>query len=174
MSGESRLKQVDGVAAGAWIGPALRGGFGGRVEQQVPQIYDAYARIFHPASDEEGNEVTWGEVARRLGTTAHREMQWHAIVGTYDYTNFRDSRWPGGRPNIAELADAQLEALCAALADHTAAPERCLFGLSTIHGGVAEEYPDAPLFEMPHREFVILAGPLSAFDQIAQIGRAHV
>ena len=75
--------QVDGAAAGAWIEPRLDG-WGGKVKEQIPQIYDAYVRIFHPASDGKGNPVTWGEVATALDSTAHREMQWHAIVGSYD------------------------------------------------------------------------------------------
>ncbi len=100
----TELEQVDGAVAGAWIAPALRDGFGGYTKQQVPQIYEAYARILHPAWDDEGNEVTWAEVARRLGTRAHREMQWHAIVGSYDPFNFTDSRWSGGNPRTGELA----------------------------------------------------------------------
>ncbi|HXR60873.1 MAG TPA: hypothetical protein VN732_06080, partial [Solirubrobacterales bacterium] len=88
---------------GAWIEPALDG-WGGKVKQQIPQVFTAYARIFHPASDPEGNPVSWAEVAAALGTTVHREMQWHAIVGTYDYSNFRGSKWSGGNPSISELA----------------------------------------------------------------------
>jgi|SRR6476646_2552692 len=165
----SELTQVDGAAVGAWIEPGLDG-FGGKVKQQVPRVYEAYARIFHPASDQEGNAVSWGAVAEALGTTAHREMQWHAIVGTADCSNFEGSRWPGGNPNLSELDDEPLAALCAILAQHTGTPEHCYFGVSTIHAGVGEEYSRAPLFRLPQRDFVILAGPLSAFDQITVEG----
>jgi hypothetical protein len=165
------LTQVDGAAAGAWIEPRLDG-WGGKVKQQIPQIYDAYVRIFHPASDEKGNPVTWGEVAGALGTTAHREMQWHAIVGPYDYANFTGSKWSGGNPYISELDEEPLAALCAILQRHTSSPERCYFGISTIHGGVEEEFPDESLFQLPHRDFAILAGPLSAVDQIG-ISNTH-
>lgn len=158
--------QVDGASAGAWIEPRLEG-WGGMVKAQIPQIYDAYARIFHPASDEKGNPVTWGEVAGALGSTAHREMQWHAIVGSYDSSGFEGSKWSGGNPSISELDEESLAALCAILDRHTSAPERCYFGISTIHGGVEEEFAEAPLFRLPQRDFVILAGPLSAVDQIA-------
>jgi hypothetical protein len=165
------LMQVDGAAAGAWIELRLDG-WGGKVKQQIPQIYEAYARIFHPASDGKGNPVTWREVADALGTTAHREMQWHAIVGSYDYSNFTGSKWSGGNPNISELDEEPLAALCAILERHTSSPERCYFGISTIHGGVEEEFPDEPLLRMPNRDFAILAGPLSAVDQIG-ISNAH-
>src|ERR1700712_626564 len=107
----SELEQVDGAVAGGWIASGLRDGFGGFVKQQVPQVYEAYARVLHPAWDDEGEEVTWAEVARRLGTHAHREMQWHAIVGSYDPSNFTDSRWPGGDPATGELPAEKLDAL---------------------------------------------------------------
>lgn len=163
--GNDELKQVDGAAVGAWIEPTLEG-FGGKVKNQIPRIYEAYARIFHPAYDEAGNWVTWEEVAAALGTTAHREMQWHAIVGSYDSSNFEGSRWPGGEPSISELEAASLTALCEILARHTTTRQECFFGISTIHGGVEESFPDAPLLRHPYRDYAVLSGPLSAVDQI--------
>ncbi|HWM62769.1 MAG TPA: hypothetical protein VNP96_02145 [Solirubrobacterales bacterium] len=79
----SDLKVVDGASDGAWIEPAL-GGDCGAVTEQVPKLFEAYARVFHPASDDQGNPVTWAEVTRQLGRTAHPDMQWHQIVGTAD------------------------------------------------------------------------------------------
>jgi hypothetical protein len=170
MAGD-RIEPVDGAAAGAWILPALNGDWGGQVKNLVPQIYEAYARIFHPAQDEEGNPVTWAEVASRLGTIAHPEMQWHAIVGSYDPTNFTDKRWPGGDPGRGELDDEDLDVLCRFLADHTGTPDSVYFGMSTIHSGVIEEWPDAPQHEQTHRQWVILKGPLAAVDQITLSSR---
>jgi hypothetical protein len=166
-SGE--LRQVDGALAGAWIKPALEGDWGGRVKNLVPQIYEAYARVFHPAS-EDGKPVTWEEVARRLGTVAHREMQWHALVGSWDSTGFSDSRWAGEPPGIAEPPAATVDALCAVLAEHTGTPERVYFGISTIHGGTKETWPGAPVYEQTHREWVILRGPLRSVDEIEMTG----
>src|ERR1700761_4333756 len=138
---ETELEQVDGAVAGAWVKPALEGGWGGQVKNLVPQIYAAYARIFHPVPGEDGEMVTWAEVARRLGTVAHREMQWHAIVGSWDSNNFKDSRWSGGRPDIIEPPVQVVDPLCAILADHTGTPDSVYFGMSTIRSGVAQEGP---------------------------------
>ncbi len=160
------LQQVDGALAGAWIKPALEGDWGGRVKNLVPQIYEAYARVFHPVTSEDGKPVTWEEVARRLGTVAHREMQWHAIVGSWDSSNFTDSRWPGGRPDIMEPPVAVVEALRPLLARHTATPESVYLGLSTIRGYGNEERPDLSLYSQTHRDWLVLHGPLSAIDQI--------
>jgi hypothetical protein len=159
------LRQVDGAAVGAWIEPQLDG-WGGKVKQQIPQIYEAYVRIFHPASDEKGNPVSWAEVAGALGSTAHREMQWHAIVGSYDSTGFKGSKWSGENPNRSELDEEALATLCAILGRHTSSPEQSYLGISTIYGGVEEEFPDEPLFQLPSRDFAILAGPLSAVGPI--------
>ena len=93
-------------------------------------------------------------------------MQWHAIVGSYDPFNFTDSKWAANDPMTAELQDRKMDALASILARHTTTAEECLFGLSTIHSGVAEEFDAASQFELPHREYVILTGPLSAIDQI--------
>jgi hypothetical protein len=166
-----RPQQVDGAEAGAWIVPALDGDWGGRVKNFVPQIYEAYVRIFHPAADAEGKEVTWAEVARRLGTTAHPEMQWHAIVGSWDSANFTDGRWPGNGPWPGELEVEKLDALCAILAEHTGTPESVYFGLSTINGATAEEWSALPEYKQIHRDWVILHGPLEAVEEIGLSSR---
>jgi hypothetical protein len=170
MAGD-RPEPVDGTAAGAWIVPSLDGDWGGRVKDFVPQIYEAYARIFHPTTDENGEEVTWAEVARRLGTIAHPEMQWHAIVGSYDSSNFTDKRWPGNDPHGIELDTAKVDLLCAVLAPRTDTPRSVYFGMSTIRSGVSDEWPDAAQHEQTSREWVILKGPLDAIDQIALSSR---
>jgi hypothetical protein len=166
-----RPQQVDGAEAGAWIIPELEGDWGGRVKNLVPQVYEAYARIFHPASGAGEGAVTWTEVARRLGTTAHREMQWHAIVGSWDSLNMTGGHWEGGRPWLGELPDKELDALCAVLAEHTGTPESVYFGMSTIRGGVSAEWSALPEHEQTHRRWVILKGALAAVDQIAVSSR---
>jgi hypothetical protein len=166
---ENDLKVADGAAAGAWIKPRLGGEFGA-VTLQVPKGYEAYARIFHPASDPEGNPVSWAEVADALGTTAHREMQWHALVGLPEPEGFADSKWPGGDPSIGSMDPATLDALCEVLAAHTADPKRCFFGLCTIQtweDSFSADELKHPYLKLPWgRDQIVLAGPLSAVDQI--------
>jgi len=172
------LTVIDGAEAGAWIEAGLGGEFGA-VSLQVPKIFDAYARVFHRATDGDGNHVTWGEVAKRLGRTAHREMQWHQLVGSSDSDNFTGSKWSGGRPELGEMEVEELDRLCRVLAAHTADPERCLFGLCTIQNwkldalpAEAERYPQLGL---PWgRDHVVLSGPLSAVDQIGYADQSNV
>jgi hypothetical protein len=165
------LKAVDGAAAGGWIKPALGGGIGA-VTEQVPRLFEAYARVFHPASDGQGNRVSWSEVARRLGRTAHPEMQWHQIVGTADTFGIEGSKWSGGIPSLGEMEIEDLDRLCAVLAQQSADPEHCYFGLCEInhHGlvdAVEAEQGSQPRLQLPlGRDHLILAGPLAAVIQL--------
>jgi hypothetical protein len=168
------LEVVDGAAAGAWIEPGLGGEFGA-VSLQVPKEFDAYARIFHRVRDAEGAFVTWTEAARRLGRTAHREMQWHQIVGSSDPDNFTGSDWPGGRPDLGEMEFEELDRLCRFLAGHTADPEECFFGLCMINHSwildtLSADQARQPQLELPlGRDHLVIKGPLRAIDQIRAV-----
>jgi hypothetical protein len=156
------LEITGGAAAGAWIQPGLEGEFGS-VTRQVPRSYEAYARIFHPAYDRESKLIRWAEVAKVTGTTAHREMQWEALTA--------GSEWEDQVPSVGEMDLADLDGLCEVLAGHTSDPYHCYFGLCTIQGWedsfLREELK--PLLRLPlGRDYIVLAGPLSAVDQIAR------
>ncbi len=171
------LEITDGAVAGAWIRPRLGGEFGA-VTLQIPRGFEAYARIFHPAADRQGNPVRWEEVAKACGTIPHREMQWHAILGVPDPNMPRgcylpddsnEARWTGESPSIGAMDIEDLDALCEILAAHTADPSRCLFGLCTIESWLDSFDPHElkPLLELPDgRDHIVLAGPLFAVDQI--------
>jgi hypothetical protein len=172
------LEVVDGAAAGNWIKHELGGEFGA-VSRQVPRVFDAYARVFHRAADAEGNPVTWGEVAKRLGRTAHREMQWHQLVGSSDSSNFTGSRWPGTDPRLGEMEVGELDRLCRVLAERSADPDDCFFGLCVINsrvcGTLSAEQAGMPQLELPQgRDHVVVRGPLAAVDQIVDTDRSGV
>jgi hypothetical protein len=171
------LKVTDGAAAGAWIKRRLGGQFGA-VTRQVPMDFEAYARVFHLASDSAGKPVSWAEVAKVCGTIPNQEMQWHAILGLGDADELRGSyrpgdgsgvKWAGSDPPIGTMDIETLDALCEVVADHTTEATHCFFGLCTIHGWLdsfsAEEL--LPLLELPYdRNHIVLTGSLSAVDQI--------
>src|SRR6476646_415615 len=46
----------------------------------VPTGCAAYARLLHPAHDEDGQVVRWSTVATLTGRTVHPEMEWERIV----------------------------------------------------------------------------------------------
>lgn len=189
------LSVTEDASPGEWIAPRLRGEFGA-VTLAVPSSYAAYARICHPASDREGRSVGWSEVARATGCTAHPLMQWHALVGSSDPFSFKGSLWRGGDPERGNLAAHSLEVVCELLGKHTTDAKHCFFavwiGWSWVHGGglvartghvgtssttqpteyapaafSADELSRARLILPDHdREYVLLAGPLSAVPRL--------
>jgi len=122
------LQVSDDASPAAWIAPRLGGEFGA-VTRTVPGGYDAYVRICHPATDDNGAPVSWSKVATATGRKAHPRMQWHALVGSPDSLNFKGSVWPGGGPDRGNLAPGVLESLCALLRRHTSDAAHCFFGL---------------------------------------------
>lgn len=171
------LTIVDGAVAGAWIEPRLGGEFGA-VTLDVPKGYEAYARILHPASDAEWNPVRWADVARVCDTTVHREMQWHAIVGLPEPGDYHESKWAGQSPETGSMDIDDLDALCEILVAHTADPKDVFFGLCTIErweeSFMQEELKKNRLLRLPMgRDHIVLAGSLSAVDQLANDGVAN-
>jgi hypothetical protein len=173
------LRVIDGAAAGVWIEPRLGGEFGA-VTLQVPRGYEEYARIFHPAKDADSNPVRWADVAEGLGKIAHREMQWHTLLGFSDPDELSGSygpdtavgpRWSGYDPPTGRMDLKTLDALCGILAVHTTNLSDCYFGLCTIQGWLDSFSADElkPLLKLPWgRDHVVLSGSLSAVDQIAE------
>jgi hypothetical protein len=159
------LKGVDGAAAGAWIEPRLRSEVGS-VGSLVPTGFEAYARIFHPASDAGGRSARWSEVAEAMGTTAHRKMQWYALVRSPDPCTYDESRWRGSGPMTGQLETPDLGSLCEILAIHTSESDSCFFGLCTIIAWTEQIVPPEeqkqPLLKLPlGREHVVLQGPIA-------------
>jgi hypothetical protein len=125
------LTHVTDVAAGNWIAPRLRG-FGGRVNYVVPDGFAAYARVLHPAEDEPGQAVTWAEVCRRTGRTAHPLMQWNSIAGVVRHVSTEgrwphryevgseSSDWPGSPPRVGNPPPDTFAAVLDVLAGFTA------------------------------------------------------
>ncbi len=152
------------LTAAGWIAPRLSGAFG-TVTMIVPDGYRAYGRICHPAD----GDVTWSEVARHTGRVAHPTMQWHALVGSPDFSNYEGSLWPGGDPEIGVLDATLLAVLCDILARHTRTPDRCHFGVWDGFGWI--DPPRAaphPRLHHPGRDYLLLTGPLGAAGDVEE------
>jgi hypothetical protein len=179
------------VLPAMWIAPQLAGDFGA-VGRTVPRSYPAYARICHPVADAEGRPISWSEVAAATGRQAHRLMQWHALVGSNDSLILAGSLWRGSNPQRGNLAPEALIALCRLLGDNTATAAECFFCLWDGYGWIAgtptaarvsavsvachcepsrkqafsAEELSRPRVTLPHRSYLLLAGPLPAAAQI--------
>jgi hypothetical protein len=116
------------VSTGVWFSSARRRGEPGTVGALVPAVFEAYARIFHPAIRYAGDddvEVPWSEVAAHNGTAASPLMQWVAL--TRGPVDNQPPLWDDG-PSEGHLPVAVARRLVEVLSRHTATPEHCVFG----------------------------------------------
>ena len=143
----------------AWIIAGLRGS-GESVLSLVPEGFEAYARIFHPAyRGEPLAPVRWRDVATANGRVAHRVMQWPSITGSFPFTS--SSAQPGlwdWEPEEGSLPEELATILAAVLAPLTATPAQCWFAVWDGYAALALADDQAPVFEIPHRRMLMLTG----------------
>ena len=123
----------DAVEAADWI-PGRLNGFAKNVGSIVPKGFDAYARIFHPASKapnyrpgdpvRPGVDVRWSEVAAEAGRIVHPEMQFHAIAAPVPGRSHERELWDDV-PRLGVLSARQAAALVEVLPTHTTTPNAC-------------------------------------------------
>ena len=116
------------VSQGLWISSARRRGDRGTVAAHVPAVFEAYARVLHPAVRYAGDddvEVSWAEVAAHNGTVADALVPWDAL--TRGPVDSQPPVWDDG-PSEGHLPVALARRLAEVLARHTTMPDDCLFG----------------------------------------------
>lgn len=151
------------TSAADWFVAGLRG-FGESVLSVVPDGFESYVRVFHPAYRGDG-EVTWAEIASVRGRRVHPGMQMDWISGRLQFENERPpddfDRWP----SVGSLPEEIAEALAAVLERHTCSPGRCRFALWNGYAGAYENpsLSTVPTFRAPYREYHLFEGPLSVF-----------
>lgn len=143
--GWNSLTASDEVQAADWIRDRLHP-FAQDVGSVVPAVFDAYARIFHPAwrrGNGDQTEVRWSEVAAWSGRTVHSEMQFHAIAAPLPGRQIGPVPW-SFEPRLGVLPRHQTDALIGLLVKHTSTPDRCWFclweGYGYLTGGRAIAY----------------------------------
>jgi hypothetical protein len=148
------------VAAGSWIAGAVRP-FATGVGSLLPPVFDAYARVFHPAARYVGDkdvDVTWAEVAAANGKTAHPVMEWGSITGSMEFfhSDDQDPLWHGA-PAMGHLPEAAAARTAAVLARHTTTPDECWFGIWNGWGALVA---DGPTLVLRGREYWLVRGPI--------------
>jgi hypothetical protein len=158
----------DDVSPGEWVLAALPGPYAGTVSSLVPQVFESYARVFHPAVrypdewdvevevSEPDQDVTWAEVAAFNGRTAHPAMEWASITGSWEFVQSDDQ--PGmwnDAPAQGHLPTQVAAAMAAVLARHTGTPTDCWFGVdNTWHQGAS------PALHLDGFDYLLVRGPV--------------
>jgi hypothetical protein len=183
------LTLVDGSSSGDWITQYLRADLG-RVSSHVPDCYQRYLRILHPAQRRDGRQATWREVASERDRRVHPLAQWHALIGASDPERISSRHWQGVSPEIGALPHGLFQSLCLCLLEWTPDSSVCFFGvwegwsigfsvsgpkdggrLSQLTEGAARASEnaravtesDAKRLDLPHRSYVVLRGALESF-----------
>jgi hypothetical protein len=111
------------------------------VHVMVPDVFEAYARVFHPAARHEGppprvgefvnaaaeREVRWAEVASANDRTMHGAAEWGQLTGSWSL-EAQAGLWDR-EPECGRTPERLGLRLAAILGTHTSTPDRCWFGV---------------------------------------------
>lgn len=160
------LRPATHDAAGSWISGSL-GGFASGVRWVVPPIFEAYARILHPAWASDGTPVRWETVAAWSGGTVHGLAEFEALARRREPTSppapFRTP------PSDGALPPAIVDDLGELLRRHTATLDWCFFGVWEGYGWLdwmAPDRPRAARLSLPNRTYLLFEGPLGSVVEL--------
>lgn len=96
----------------------------------IPEGFEAYGRLFHPAWRREGEAmvpVRWSDVAEATGRVSHPEMQWEGVSRVPLYGKAPPSGiWDEG-PKVGNLSFESVQILVDLLRPNTSTPDRVWF-----------------------------------------------
>ncbi len=154
------------VAPANWVAERLwrwNREHGALTGERVPDGFEAYARIFHPAryqsEDREWHRVSWATVAEWYGKTVHPQMTFSRLV---DLDWLEHPSW-GSRPEVGTLPEEECKPLMDVLGEFTSTPELCYFAVWEGYGGLDERLgKGVAKLESPHagRKYYIFRGTL--------------
>ena len=160
-----------------WVVERLQG-FAVNVLSIIPSGFEAYARVFHPASkvtctadmaQSISEPLRWADVTELTGRTAHRTMQWANIQGSHpalnDYTKLKAGDVYIEPPEEGGLPLELAQTLRPIFEQHTKTPDTCFFAVWEGFGGLPNFICEAPAFEIPHRRFYLFNAPLQTIEQ---------
>ena len=154
------------VSPGMWIQERLWSWGPGSSRQGVavgcivPEGFEAYARVLHPAY-REGDlaPIRWSAVAARTGATAHPLMQFHRIakIPLHEYPSW------GMLPSEVSLPAIEARRLVSILGGFTSRPDRCYLGIWEGFGvPELQAWRHRPRLFLPHRAYFLFPGPIDA------------
>ena len=145
------------MSPAAWLVERLHP-FAQDVGSVIPEGYEAYARVFHPAMGPDGKRRRWRDIAAANGRIVHPEMQLHMIdrpSGTRLPSDYRQrSGYDSGSLPVPER-----QILVEMLRSATSTPDGCWFCVWEGFGGLDDDGVDARV-EVPGRRYLLAQGPI--------------
>ncbi|MFP3965978.1 hypothetical protein SMC26_26970 [Actinomadura fulvescens] len=127
----ARARLVTDLTPARW----LEQGIG---ELEMPEVFDAYARVVHPALDESEQPVRWAGVAEWAGRELHARSYFEEISKPVRGGGTGPRPWDEP-PENGSFPMELLPHLCEVLAAHTTTSERCWFCLWDGFGWLNDE-----------------------------------
>ncbi|HEY4916495.1 MAG TPA: hypothetical protein VIH92_06280 [Solirubrobacteraceae bacterium] len=125
------LRASPDANAAAWIVSGVRG-FDDTVGSIVPPVFEAYARVFHPAARGSGTDeaaVSWAEVASANGRVMHPAAEWGSLTGSWRKERSRQPGLWDTEPATGRIPCDVAERLAAILSGHSAMPSLGFFAV---------------------------------------------
>jgi hypothetical protein len=168
---EGRVELMKDTSAARWVEQRLWkwGKQGVPVGSVVPEGFQAYARILHPARKRsldggQGERVRWSTVAAWTGRVAHPQMQFERIA------NLADHEFPlwGSPPMEGVLSREECERLAGLLRSFTSTPTGCCFAIWDGYGFLdPKRYSGIPRVRAENRDYLLYRGPIDAVTDLA-------
>ena len=154
------------VAEGRWVEKRLSYSDFFTVGSLLPNRFQAYARVFHPAyrNNDKEQPVRWSTVASWTGRIVHPLMQFQRVAGLAEGPHViePDPSW-GSHPTIGSIPEAECRTLVETLRGFTTIPENRYF----CHWEGSENldtrlYKAGSRVNAPHRSHLLFRGPIDA------------
>ena len=159
-----RLELQQNLTPSGWVIDRIHG-FGVDVGSIIPDGFEAYVRLMHPAfRDEAGGEVpvSWAEIAAAKGRVVHAEMQWPNISGVWEHSG-EHAPGPWDRePDVGTLPRSYGPILGDVLAAHTSTADRVWFCVWDGWGGLKIHPTGRSALFSPRRRWSRLRGHRAA------------
>jgi hypothetical protein len=125
-------------------------------------IFEAYARVLHPAwapSEHKDTTLRWAAVAAWSGRTIHALAQWESLCSP---ATAADPVPPFEAPPDKDGLDPDgLAELCDVLAVHTRTPDDCFIGVWEGYGWPVEEWAGPDVLDLENRSYLVRRAPLA-------------
>lgn len=119
----------------------------------VPPVYEAYARILHPARSASGN-VSWADIAKWGGRVYHASMQFEAIATPHQNGGLSPKPWGGQVPGY--MPTHQVESLANVLGVFTSTPDTMRYLVWEGYGHIPRT--SRPRVGSPERKYLLYCG----------------
>jgi hypothetical protein len=164
---QGRVELVRDTSPARWLEERLWSwpNDGVHVGSIVPEGFQAYARILHPAEKLDAGApelVRWSTVAHWNHKTIHPEMQFDRIANLPGPWGIPD--W-GSRPLEGTVPFDEAQRLASRLRRFTLAPDRCWFAVWDGFGYMdPDRYGAIPRLTLPNRNYILYQGPVDAVN----------